>query len=964
MNVNLNNLNQEFEDFFNIVKALQLTPDTERIFWKELLTYLHNLTQPESSLILDSNTDKLVNFISNYCDIEDISEKNCSILYESLSKKTMDDPYWNESLQQLIIYTLEKLSNDDDLVLLPIDKNNKHSITIGTLKNADAGNSFNNGQNEKYVIPWWNIDDKTYNEIRKHDQTINALNRNNKLQFTHSDISNWIRLIMPQYARRVEIEDLDRNFWVISQTIAAISNYLFGNDNPLFNILKGELREITELWENILYLWLESALITQNKNNKVRMIVCQLPVDNYNYSYKYDNCAQNITITGSGQNISIKYKNQLFSEETIKREIISKLEYLTHQYNNQSLCIIPIIKANNYYYNYYSVEYYPYVIYYHHSHNFNQIERYPQWKVIEIKNGNDQIIISPQEQYDQHNFGEKISAMRQDKLSYSYTYPYRSQNLDEMTFSKNSIRLYGALRTIISGTNELFNDNIESSLTFDVYDASAQRITGIKRKIGSYKFKLNNEDKYILSFEDNANLNQNQFDNFIQQGEYNFRKVVSQSYKDKIEPNFQHSVYYGEVASYPMTIYRESQVQTITNFEAETLKIGSFLPTDAKKFAISTTGDENNVYYTSMRNNITCINGSSSTVQFYWYDWDKYQLEKDDEGQSVEHIYQLSAKANTEINTNRLYKDTDEKGKVFSEENCKEAGFNAVKNFVEKAEIKIPYLFCTACGLTPWNGGINGNIIYWDVGGINHLYFYIPTQTRFEQGINKGKNDIVYNYEDFYNKWKNTCDSDEDKKEDENNGLIICLGQISKYDSFYDNYGYSGILNEKKVIYTSKKWRQFRVIADAETNFCKKITVTDNEGQEFSIYKIDTNIADGFKFLVEYYDNRYRLNNNKDWNDISAQVGKANVYINNNKKYQQYGIGYISPADDTKKDITIRENYALNSGDSENPKYRTGFIDYSNSGFYNVQTGNKAGYYNGYTPLYGAKECTYQVRKD
>jgi hypothetical protein len=28
--------------------------------------------------------------------------------------------------------------------------------------------------------------------------------------------ANWIRLIMPKYLRYVEVEDLNRNFWVIS----------------------------------------------------------------------------------------------------------------------------------------------------------------------------------------------------------------------------------------------------------------------------------------------------------------------------------------------------------------------------------------------------------------------------------------------------------------------------------------------------------------------------------------------------------------------------------------------------------------------------------------------------------------------------------------------------------------------------------------------------------------------------
>jgi hypothetical protein len=31
-----------------------------------------------------------------------------------------------------------------------------------------------------------------------------------------SYLKKWIRLLMPQYGRRVEVEDLDRNFWVIA----------------------------------------------------------------------------------------------------------------------------------------------------------------------------------------------------------------------------------------------------------------------------------------------------------------------------------------------------------------------------------------------------------------------------------------------------------------------------------------------------------------------------------------------------------------------------------------------------------------------------------------------------------------------------------------------------------------------------------------------------------------------------
>jgi hypothetical protein len=82
---------------------------------------------------------------------------------------------------------------------------------------------------------------------------------------------------MPQYGRRVEIEDLDRNFWVIAQTIAAISAYLFDPDNPLSKMWEGLTREVSEIWENILYLWTGIAAATQKKNGS-EVAIIHLPL--------------------------------------------------------------------------------------------------------------------------------------------------------------------------------------------------------------------------------------------------------------------------------------------------------------------------------------------------------------------------------------------------------------------------------------------------------------------------------------------------------------------------------------------------------------------------------------------------------------------------------------------------------------------------------------------------------------
>jgi hypothetical protein len=69
---------------------------------------------------------------------------------------------------------------------------------------------------------------------------------------------------MPKNTRRVEIEDLNRNFWVIGDVISGICEFLF-SDNGLKGILQDIIPEIGELWENIFYLWVASGLVAAEK---------------------------------------------------------------------------------------------------------------------------------------------------------------------------------------------------------------------------------------------------------------------------------------------------------------------------------------------------------------------------------------------------------------------------------------------------------------------------------------------------------------------------------------------------------------------------------------------------------------------------------------------------------------------------------------------------------------------------
>jgi hypothetical protein len=50
---------------------------------------------------------------------------------------------------------------------------------------------------------------------------------------------------MPMYKRSVEVEDLNRNFWVIGNVLTYLCDFLFEDKSPYANILNSLLSEIS-----------------------------------------------------------------------------------------------------------------------------------------------------------------------------------------------------------------------------------------------------------------------------------------------------------------------------------------------------------------------------------------------------------------------------------------------------------------------------------------------------------------------------------------------------------------------------------------------------------------------------------------------------------------------------------------------------------------------------------------------
>lgn len=173
-----------------------------------------------------------------------------------------------------------------------------------------------------------------------------------------------LRLIMPKYLRRVEVESLNRNFWVIGQTLSGITAYLAGDGSAYKTLLNGILDEITQLWENILYLWAASAMLAQKPvYTDIKTIHCYLDNNKEQPYLKYDNF------------------DSFEIDPTETNEILKRLQHYQDEYPDSNLVIIPEIRSRNYKHNYYACSYFPYIYYYNRNTGKETLKRLKQLSI-------------------------------------------------------------------------------------------------------------------------------------------------------------------------------------------------------------------------------------------------------------------------------------------------------------------------------------------------------------------------------------------------------------------------------------------------------------------------------------------------------------------------------------------------------------------------------------------------------
>ena len=465
-------------------------PVNREEYWQKLLEFLktesaagHLGHMPILESDFPNNVDSLFEFINNNADLSDQILRNLKQNFETHGidetaasglGDNSDDYFWNESMSKALsiflgyfdvnfqsyrpvemeeepqdwheTYTFYyiKVNNEyvqnesghwdpDITYYLPDD--GLGYLSVSFLKKADAGKSFTG---IPYVLPWYNIDGRNYIQVRGADKIDSVLQNSNQLQYTRSLNSGWIRLLMPKYLRKVEVEDLNRNFWVISTVLGSICNFLFGDDPPFKDMFDSILKELVQLWENVLYLWATLALISQKQSTtKVHTEVLPIANNEFQSYIKFDN----------------------FDRPELDLENLQpRIQYIIDTYTDSNICILVQVRDNNYKHNYYSKEIYPGFIFYNRNTETSSF--------LPIKNGVDFQIVTNAAAMFTAQYKNSIGTLKENELTYEYMTPTTDATYQNEPY-------YIILRSVPEVTASYGENGIQiDSFSLKVYDVA------------------------------------------------------------------------------------------------------------------------------------------------------------------------------------------------------------------------------------------------------------------------------------------------------------------------------------------------------------------------------------------------------------------------------------------------------------------------------------------------------------
>lgn len=758
--------------------------------------------------------------------------------YQEYFESLFDDNHlikniWNESLKNLwqLIADSQSFSESspnlrDNGTANPNGSIISHKlygnkITFNSKDNiyGDAGNSFE--KNGKWVRPWYNnsglaANQFVYSVIRGTDIVKKLIQDFSCLDFTNpshvypypqygeepvdtEELIGYLRLLLPRNTRRVIIEDLNRNFWVIGQCISMMCAYLFGDDSYFKNIFKGALSEITQLWENVLYLWVLFSL--NQLKHKLHYHVEMVPLQNnilepYN---KYDN----FEIDTDWNNFIKNYTDEDYID-TID-EIKKRLNYYRKKYPNSSLILFPYARARNYQQNYYSTMYLLGVYFY------DAIRNEESFRPFLSKNYENELAPAT---IKTENFTPYLYAARETELGYRYCCPFSNS----LTVGTQNQKFFCALRPTInidSITYDYLNNRkriVLNNVTFNFFD-------GVKNIVSA------GQDSIICSY----NIDKIEETDTCSAVELEFVQIVTQvedialTYTD---PRPKHGYYLGELISYAMIGQGVNCVITEHIPYATTgklIKIANFLPKDFLNNE-SEQWSDNDIIHEQVVN--TQDEHQQNIKTDYIYNLAIGGMEKGDAGIArVKQIFKSdrlgaeatldSSKCNlyipieikTENDFKYSYQKYDGNSQEVGPEIIKGIGINTVKQYIENHfdelnENEMIY-FMGACGAFPWHNTTanSGQLFesYWTINIMTHMFRFVPEI--FKDSLTP----------------EQIAEAEIIEIDDEEIGLLQVLGDLNFQETFtrFLKNDYSGYINYSSPYRTvTGKWRLPQLLPD------------------------------------------------------------------------------------------------------------------------------------------------------
>lgn len=461
----------------NLINSNFQLPEQNSEFYDWLAHIAEALPNASGKIDLDSNLPSY-----QEGDANPVPDWRTSMFYtDPETGEEVANPLWNESVKQLWdaikeyskqptgengydertvdIYFEDKKDTDT-----PIS-----SMSLDDIRYSDAGTNFISllSNYDKYfgpwVKPWRNVDDQTYKEVRSVDYILKQILNYTYLQFTtyssidastsrgRGIIHGQMRLLMPKNSRHVIIEDLNRNFWVLGNSIAGLCAYLFGSGSPLKDIYSRLTNELIQLWENVISLWLMAALSMLKPCTDIHVELFFVPNSVSEPYKKYDDFDSFQSIPAS------------------KRDIINNTVAYAKKYQNSNCIMFPMVRKNNYEKNYFDWIFIPFVIF-----------------IIREGNGEEKVIV--QELRDTQNYwvqahpvdyAQKLWCARETPLEYYYSYPLSEIPIKE-DVSRMAHKFYSGFRPHLSFTEKgyekgsLYLKGLEISFTDAIGESFAK----------------------------------------------------------------------------------------------------------------------------------------------------------------------------------------------------------------------------------------------------------------------------------------------------------------------------------------------------------------------------------------------------------------------------------------------------------------------------------------------------------